>query len=234
MTNQSTIDKLIEMRLTTMADAFRNQLDDTKFKDVPFEDRFGMLVDIEYSNRKNNRQKRLIRNLSGGYQQRLGIAQAIVHNPDFVVFDEPTNGLDPNQIAEVRNLIKKIAEDRTVILSTHILPEVQAVCDHIFMIENGQLIFSGTVRDFDNYIIPNMIFVSLRVNPGEAELKELEGVLDVSYLGGIHYRLKYNDAVDVIDRVVEASVRKGWHLTEIRQEKSSLDSIFAELSKKSK
>ena len=179
-------------------------------------------------------RNRLIRNLSGGYQQRVGIAQAIIHNPDFVVLDEPTNGLDPNQIAEVRNLIKKIAEDRTVILSTHILPEVQAVCDHIFMIENGQLIFSGTVRDFDNYIIPNTIFVSLRENPGEAELKELEGVLDVSYLGGIHYRLKYNDAVDVIDRVVEASVRKGWHLTEIRQEKSSLDSIFAELSKKSK
>ena len=179
-------------------------------------------------------RNRLIRNLSGGYQQRVGIAQAIIHNPDFVVLDEPTNGLDPNQIVEVRNLIKKIAEDRTVILSTHILPEVQAVCDHIFMIENGQLIFSGTVRDFDNYIIPNTIFVSLRENPGEAELKELEGVLDVSYLGGIHYRLKYNDAVDVIDRVVEASVRKGWHLTEIRQEKSSLDSIFAELSKKSK
>ena len=108
------------------------------------------------------------------------------------------------------------------------------MCDHIFMIENGQLVFSGTVRDFDNYIIPNTIFVSLRENPGEAELKELEGVLDVNYLGGIDYRLKYNDAVDVIDRVVEASVRKGWHLTEIRQEKSSLDSIFAELSKKSK
>ena len=116
-------------------------------------------------------RNRLIRNLSGGYQQRVGIAQAIIHNPDFVVLDEPTNGLDPNQIAEVRNLIKKIAEDRTVILSTHILPEVHAVCDHIFMIENGQLIFSGTVRDFDNYIIPNTIFVSLRENSGEAELK---------------------------------------------------------------
>ena len=69
-------------------------------------------------------RNRLIRNLSGGYQQRVGIAQAIIHNPDFVVLDEPTNGLDPNQIAEVRNLIKKIAEERTVILSTHILPEV--------------------------------------------------------------------------------------------------------------
>ena len=70
-------------------------------------------------------KKRLIRNLSGGYQQRLGIAQAIIHNPDFVVFDEPTNGLDPNQIVEIRHLIKEIAQERTVILSTHILTEVQ-------------------------------------------------------------------------------------------------------------
>ena len=82
-------------------------------------------------------KKRLIRNLSGGYQQRLGIAQAIIHNPDFVVFDEPTNGLDPNQIVEIRHLIKEIAQERTVILSTHILTEVQATCDHIYMIEQG-------------------------------------------------------------------------------------------------
>lgn len=73
--------------------------------------------------------RRLIRNLSGGYQQRLGIAQAIIHNPDFVVLDEPTNGLDPNQIMEIRELIREIAVDRTVILSTHILSEVQATCD---------------------------------------------------------------------------------------------------------
>ena len=79
-------------------------------------------------------RKRLIKNLSGGYQQRVGIAQAIIHKPDIVIFDEPTNGLDPNQIMEVRHLIKDIAQERTVILSTHILPEVQATCDHIMML----------------------------------------------------------------------------------------------------
>ena len=82
-------------------------------------------------------RKRLIRNLSGGYQQRVGIAQAIIHNPSFVVLDEPTNGLDPNQILEIRHLIKEIANERTVILSTHILSEVQATCDYIRMIEQG-------------------------------------------------------------------------------------------------
>ena len=86
--------------------------------------------------------KRLVRNLSGGYQQRLGIAQAIIHNPAFVVLDEPTNGLDQNQIVEIRHLIKEIAEEHTVILSTHILSEVQATCDYIRMIEKGQVVFA--------------------------------------------------------------------------------------------
>ena len=97
-------------------------------------------------------QKRLIRNLSGGYQQRVGIAQAIIHEPDFVVLDEPTNGLDPNQIVEIRHLIKEIARERTVVLSTHILSEVQATCDHIRMIEQGRLVFAGTVEEFDNIL----------------------------------------------------------------------------------
>ena len=89
-------------------------------------------------------RKRLIKNLSGGYQQRVGIAQAIVHKPDLVIFDEPTNGLDPNQIMEIRHLIRDIAKDRTVILSTHILTEVQAVC------EKG----SFTIKDYGLYYAP--------------------------------------------------------------------------------
>src|SRR5690606_376489 len=104
-------------------------------------------------------RNRLIRNLSGGYRQRVGIAQAIIHEPDFVVLDEPTNGLDPNQILEVRGLIKTIAEERTVILSTHILQEVQALCDHIWMINEGSMIFSGPLEEFDNYLTPNTITV---------------------------------------------------------------------------
>src|SRR5690606_9375163 len=91
---------------------------------------------------------RLLSNLSGGYQQRVGIAQAIIHQPKLVVLDEPTNGLDPNQILEVRKLIKEIAEDRAVILSTHILSEVQATCDEIIMIEHGKIVFADTLFAF--------------------------------------------------------------------------------------
>ena len=176
--------------------------------------------------------RRLIRNLSGGYQQRLGIAKAIIHNPDFVVLDEPTNGLDPNQIVEIRELIREIAVDRTVILSTHILSEVQATCDYIRMIEEGQVVFSGTVDEFDNYIVPNTLFVSLIAAPPAEMIGEIPGVVAVEELGGSKFRIQFSDALEATERLVEASVTKGWRLVEIRQEKSSLDEIFAELSKK--
>ena len=176
--------------------------------------------------------KRLLRNLSGGYQQRVGIAQAIIHNPDFVVLDEPTNGLDPNQILDVRHLIKEIAEEHTVLVSTHILSEVQAVCDHIRMIEQGRLVFAGTVEEFDNYIVPDSLFVSLMAMPAVEDLKRVSGVLDVEELGGPDYRIKYKDFQEVTERLVEASAARSWGLTELRQEKSSMNDIFAELSRK--
>lgn len=177
---------------------------------------------------------RLIKNLSGGYQQRVGIAQAIIHNPDLVVLDEPTNGLDPNQTVEIRNLIKEIAQERTVVLSTHILSEVQATCDHIRMVEEGRVVFAGTVDEFDNYIVPNTIFVSLLEAPTVDEIKSIQGLLDVEELGGTKFRLKFSDSPDVVEKVVETSVSKGWRLNEIRLERSSIDTIFAELSKKAK
>lgn len=177
-------------------------------------------------------RKRLIRNLSGGYQQRIGIAQAIIHNPEFVVLDEPTNGLDPNQIVEIRHLIKEIAEERTVVLSTHILPEVQASCDHIWMIEQGNMVFSGTVEEFDNYLVPNTLIVSLISMPPTEEIRKIPGIVKVEELGGRKYRLQFADAQDVMERIVETSISQGWRLTEIYLEKNSLDNIFAELSKK--
>ena len=119
---------------------------------------------------------RLLRNLSGGYQQRVGMAQAILHDPKFVVLDEPTNGLDPNQILEVRQLIQNIAEDRTVLLSTHILSEVQAACSSIKMIEHGHVVFSGTVEEFDNYIEPNTLYAVFDLPPLPDELLMIAGM----------------------------------------------------------
>jgi ABC-2 type transport system ATP-binding protein len=177
-------------------------------------------------------RKRLTRNLSGGYQQRLGIAQAIIHHPDLVVLDEPTNGLDPNQIVEIRRLVKDIAGEHAVLLSTHILTEVQATCDHIRMIEEGRLVFAGTVDEFDNYITPDTLLVTLAAAPDAGEIQQVPGVLAVETLGANRYRVRFADERDIAERLVEASVARGWRLTAIAIEKSSLDTIFAELSKK--
>jgi len=175
---------------------------------------------------------RLIRNLSGGYQQRVGIAQAIVHNPKFVVLDEPTNGLDPNQIVEIRELVKEIAQDHSVLLSTHILSEVQATCEYIRMIEHGNVVFTGTMDEFDNYITPDSFVANIDNQPPVEELKQLPGISGVEVLGGARYRFHFKGGRDVMQSVIETSVSRGWGLSEITLEKSSLDEIFAQLSGK--
>ena len=177
-------------------------------------------------------KKRVIKNLSGGYRQRVGIAQAIIHDPDFVVLDEPTNGLDPNQILEIRRLVKEIAEERTVMLSTHILSEVQALCNDIRMIEQGRVVFAGTVDEFDNYLAPSSAIATLMAMPTKDELLRLPGVIKVEELGGPRYRLFFDRSIDAMEQIVETCVNRGWRLTEINIEKSSLNEIFAELSKK--
>ncbi len=177
--------------------------------------------------------QRLIRNLSGGYRQRVGIAQAIIHRPKLVVLDEPTNGLDPNQIIEVRSLIKEIAVDRAVIFSTHILSEVQVLCKEIKMIEEGRIVFSDTMDAFNNYVEPHSVLMRMENPPAEAELLQLPGATRVDFLTERQVRLYFNGAPDITGRIIAASVERGWELREISLDKSSLDEVFAELSNKS-
>ncbi|WP_316816977.1 ABC transporter ATP-binding protein [Pedobacter nyackensis] len=176
--------------------------------------------------------KRVLSNLSGGYQQRVGIAQAIIHNPKLVVLDEPTNGLDPNQILEVRKLIKEIAQDRSVILSTHILSEVQATCDNIIMIEHGHIVFADTMHAFNNYIEPNSLILILDNMPEIEELEAIEGVTKAELLHSNQFRLHFNSGPAITKTIISTCIAKNWALAEIYLEKSSLDGIFAQLSKK--
>jgi ABC-2 type transport system ATP-binding protein len=174
--------------------------------------------------------KRLIQNLSGGYRQRVGIAQAIIHKPKLVVLDEPTNGLDPNQILEVRKLIKEIAEDRSVIFSTHILSEVQATCRDIIMIEGGRMVFADTMDAFNNYILPDSMLVFMDLPPSLETLAAIPAITRAEQLNDKSFRLHFKASSAVSHKVVEMSVANGWQLTEILLEKSSLDEIFAQLS----
>lgn len=177
-------------------------------------------------------RNRLIRNLSGGYQQRVGIAQAIIHQPQLVVLDEPTNGLDPNQIVEIRHLIQEIARERTVMLSTHILPEVQATCDYIRMIEHGHVVFNGSLEEFNNYIAPDTLSVTFGKEVDPAEIAALPGIRKATLLEGHKFRIQFTDADEATRQLIGHSVSQDWELKEIYPEKASLDAIFAELSKK--
>lgn len=178
---------------------------------------------------------RLLANLSGGYRQRVGIAQAIIHKPRIVVLDEPTNGLDPNQIYEVRNLIKEIAAERSVIFSSHILSEVQATCQSIKMIEAGRVVFSDTMEAFNNYITPSSMVVSMQNPPALEILADIQGIVKAERTDGKRIRMHFDPAYTAItEHVVIQSVTNGWRLTEITLERSSLDEIFAKLSNKEK
>lgn len=177
---------------------------------------------------------RLIKNLSGGYQQRVGIAQAIVHNPQFVVLDEPTNGLDPNQIVDIRNLIREIAKHHAVLLSTHILSEVQAICDNIYMIESGKLVFSGTMEEFDNYVAPESFIVEFVNSPSKEVLENLTENNGIEALEDGSYRIFLKDDISITEKYIQESVKQNWNLKSIYVERASLSEIFAQLSGKAK
>lgn len=176
---------------------------------------------------------RLLRNLSGGYRQRVGIAQAIVHRPKLVVLDEPTNGLDPNQIIEVRSLIKEIALDRAVIFSSHILSEVQVLCKDIKMIENGRIVFSDSMDAFNNYVEPHSVLVAMENPPSLAEIEKIAGVINIDVLTERQMRIYFNGDQSITERIVAASIHHGWRLREITLDKTALDEIFKQLSNKS-
>lgn len=177
-------------------------------------------------------RNRLINNLSGGYRQRVGIAQSIIHRPKLVVLDEPTNGLDPNQILEVRKLIKEIARERAVIFSSHILSEVQATCDDVRMIEGGRMVFADTMKAFNNYILPNSLRVYMNNPPPMEKMADIPGITSVVPLNDGGFSMHFDTTSFVSSTIIQLAIDNNWQLTEIMLEKSSLDEIFAQLSNK--
>lgn len=174
--------------------------------------------------------RRLIGALSGGYRQRVGLAQAILHEPSLVVLDEPTNGLDPNQIIAVRALIREIAEECTVLLSTHILPEIGAMCEDIKMIHEGKLVFDGSLQAFREVAPPLGLRVSFAASPPAADIAVLPGVLHVEAIDAQTFHLTIDETADAAGAVVAASAAKGWALRELTPVRASLEEIFGHLS----
>ncbi|RZS74272.1 ABC transporter ATP-binding protein [Pseudobacter ginsenosidimutans] len=173
---------------------------------------------------------RLIKNLSGGYRQRVGIAQAVIHKPKLVVLDEPTNGLDPNQLIEARKLIREVAQDHAVLLSSHILSEIRLLCRDVIMIESGRMVFADSMDAFDNYLQPNSMLVTLENMPSESELLAIKGVTKIEMLTSRQARLYYEAGQNINESVVEASMKNNWRLMEISADKTLLDDTFKQLS----
>jgi ABC-2 type transport system ATP-binding protein len=172
--------------------------------------------------------KRLIGNLSKGFQQRVGIAQAIIHDPPVVILDEPTVGLDPIQIREIRGLIRELGRERSVILSTHILSEVQATCDRVQIIRAGELIYNASIESL-NQGHEHVSRIALRRPPGEAEMAAIDGVEHVESLGNGRYRV-YFAAESSPDALVAAAAGENWGLYELVPEQQSLEDLFIELT----
>jgi ABC-2 type transport system ATP-binding protein len=173
---------------------------------------------------------RLINNLSGGYRQRVGIAQAIIHEPKLVILDEPTNGLDPNQIIEVRKLIREIAQNSAVLLSSHILSEIHLLCKEIIMIEGGRVVFADSMDAFDSYAQSNCLIMTMENPPPADELLKITGVIKAEFMTPRETRIYFDGDEEVTERLIAAAVENNWKLREISLEKSMLDDVFKQLS----
>ena len=172
--------------------------------------------------------------LSKGYKQRVGLAQAMIHEPDVLVLDEPTSGLDPNQIVEIRRLITKLGEHHTVILSTHILQEVEASCSRIMLVSQGELVADGTCEELVSEVAAGDIQVRIRgpAKSVQRQLAELLGstpVLEVARNGeyGV-YRIKVTDRLDttIEEGIAHLVVKNGWALAEIGRQRPTLEDFF--------
>jgi ABC-2 type transport system ATP-binding protein len=176
---------------------------------------------------------RLIGNLSKGYKQRVGLAQTLVHNPAVLILDEPTVGLDPKQIIEIRELIKGLAGEHTVILSTHILPEVAATCQRVIVINKGRIVAQDTLEQLSNRLKRGQVF-TLQVRQTEpsaiAALKSLPGVTSVSTEGSKILLEVAPEAGEVRDRIVETAVQARMGVLEFAAEKLSLEDVFVQLT----
>ena len=195
------------------------------------------LAEISRLVKIDNVYNRLIRNLSKGYKQRVGIAQALVGNPDVLILDEPTVGLDPKQIIDIRNLIAQLGRTHTVILSSHILTEIEAVCERIIVINQGVLIADGTHEELSRHISEDMSLTVKIIGPARQVLSALQrmpGVkgaraLGTRELGSTEFRIEPMPGVDVRSAIFDCAVAQGWKLLELTSNAMTLEEVFLKM-----
>lgn len=196
---------------------------------------------VELVGLKDHR-KRLTRNLSKGYRQRVGLAQALVGNPDVLILDEPTVGLDPKQIIEIRNVIKGLGKDRTIILSTHILQEVEAICERVLVINEGDIVADNTVDNLSALVTGDRKLSVRIAGPKDAVRRVLRGVDGIMYAeagpqaepGAYDYVIEARPNVDVRKPMFTALARAGYPILQLKSLDLSLEDVFITLTQEKK
>ncbi|MGY2132801.1 gliding motility-associated ABC transporter ATP-binding subunit GldA [Hymenobacter sp. HD11105] len=191
--------------------------------------RVAAMVDRVGLGREQNKQ---IGALSKGYRQRVGLAQALIHDPGVLILDEPTTGLDPNQIGEIRTLIRELGEDKTVIFSTHILPEVTALCSRVVIINRGQLVADSSVSDLGARAAGDtLIRAEFEQAIDPTPLRALSGVTSVEIAPQNMVHIRATAGADVRGAISRLAAQEGWVLLGLRQEEQSLEQVFQNLTK---
>ncbi len=182
--------------------------------------------------------QRSIGELSKGFRQRVGLAQAMVHDPEVLILDEPTSGLDPNQIAEIRSLIKKLGKEKTVILCTHILPEVEATCGRVLIINEGKIVADGSPEELQSsFRGKEQIYLELKTSSVDvptklANLENVEKVEEIQSSGdGLKkFNLQCAKGADLRENIFRLAVENNWVLLEMRKQQASLEEVFRQLT----
>lgn len=176
-------------------------------------------------------QNKIIGSLSKGYRQRVGLAQALLSDPPVLILDEPTSGLDPNQIIDIRNLIKEVSKEKTTIFSSHILSEVQALCDRVIIINKGKMVLNERASDLHLSITQSKtLVVEFEQSIPLAELEAIPGVMEVKALETGKYQLRVDADKDIRPMVFRFASEKGKTLVELREKEGSLEDIFHQLT----
>lgn len=213
-----------------------------KLKGIPAEDLPRRVKEVEERCAVADVADKLISKLSKGYRQRVGLAQAIIHNPEVLILDEPTSGLDPKQIAETRDLIRSLAGEHTIILSTHILSEVEQTCDHVIIISKGQMVARDSVENLTGRLRGQAtIALEIEARTGSlddaeviARLQQVAGVDKViareSRVGRHDFEVETQPGHDVRAELARTVVEAGWNLNELRAAALSLEEVFLDLT----
>ncbi len=174
--------------------------------------------------------KKIIGTLSKGYQQRVGIAQAIIHSPAVIVLDEPTVGLDPTQIRDIRALIRELGNSGSVIISTHLLGEVESLCDRVEIMQSGKLIYSGTSASMQQQGRISGFIVSLRNPPPLVELENIPGIDSVEQLSDTQFRILHKPDQIPGDALLALAAQQGWKLDQLTPLQATLEEVFVKIT----